>query len=853
MCITDELEALQLPEFLGQRTNVTKEELEKYVKTNRSRLWSDELGSNMGQADVHYGTDYMTKGGENYRENLLSMSTKSKASPQIAQAPSIENLKVVRGSDGWGSTDVSLVDPEGREIGWMSRISRDVPDERVLRIWQERERNLAQEELDQALQFNRSHWGKEYPNTMVSTRLQDFGDINGKKGTLIDELQSDWHQIGKEKGYYKPSKEMIKPAPITTGEFMTVNEFAKRAGIDVNEYVNSRNLMQKDIGHPLIDADSKLAVLLDDGKPVVARIANKNNGREVGEKELNKMVSDRQFAANRISKDTKQREAREASVKGMVPDVPYKENWYQLGLKKSIIDAVKKGDDRIYLPLGKTVSDRYSLSHQLDSVYIAKNKETGGWFIDGMKDNNSVIQKEVKNDVELEDTVGKELAKKAIENPEYGQEYKGIDLEVGGKGMQQYYDKNYLNYLKKFAKRYGGEVGETEIITRPEKWLLRGPNGEKPPYIQAFDDLAKGEAYLAKQIQQIPQFAKFSFTHQTPMTEKVYYYEPNDKAKKSILKGLPLKDGGRVHMNNGGTPPVSDLDFYAYNMPTLDNSQVSDMGARGYLDGADYKFGQTKMTRQRADAGVPDVQYARYAEYGEPFYGGRLSGRITEPSKQAYNRSHLADVRYSMPLDAGQLHVGVTGVRNQNPYGTNTHIGSVNAGYGMPVDGGHLMLYGSHSPQTKNTMMGVNYSRRFGLGGAVKPILNASKVASRTTALPTAPKKITGQGFADILEREKQSADIAKQELAKMKQELEMAKLRNEMTGISEAHRATMSGRPIPNFQPRQVTPEQVKSAYEEMMDPQLNLPLATGGKVVPFKKPEMSLDAMRLKTMFKR
>ena len=1014
----DEMEALKLPEFLGNRTGVTKEELETYIKKNRYQFYPTELNSRMGEADVHYGHGDMTEGGQNYRELLLGPKIDQFGRPR-AEPPSIEGLTVKRGANGWGSTDVSLVDPEGREIGYMSRIDRNMPDDRILATWRNREWKLAQDELDQANIFSKGHWGEEHPNTMISTRLQDFGDINGKKGTLIDELQSDWHQLGRKKGYFKPDTSMLKPAPKTTGEFMTVNDFAKRAGIDVNEYVASRNAMQKDIGHPFINAESKLAVLLDDGKPVVARIVERGNGKEVGQGTLDKMVSNRQFAANKIHKDFVQRQAREASVKRQPPDAPYKESWYQVGIKKSIIDAVKKGDDRIYLSTAKTVSDRYALSHQLDSVYIAKNKETGGWFIDGFKDGDSVIQKEVKNDAQLEETVGKDLAKKAMENPDYGQEYKGVDLDVGGKGMEQYYDKNYLNYLKKFAKRYGGEVGETEIVTRPEKWLLRGPNGEKPAYIQAFDDLAKGEAYLAKKRAEIPAFENFNFIHQTPLTQKVYYYEPNDKAKKSILKGLPLKDGGvvhavggggasklvkqallkasegkigqvadknlttlqdfhtslgdriaagvkdmqdkiaaaefkykkgdrvftdwtvknnyppyeilgqrilggkygmilrdpttgkalrdefgkalrepehvgyhyrhdfipkgeteagytistipetsikglidpeepykrggRVHMNQGGTPPATDLDFYSYQMPTMDNSQMYDTGARGYTDRGDYKFGQTKMVRKQADTGVPDVQYARYAEYGEPVFGGRLSGRVTEPNKQAYNASQLADIRYTLPMGKGAANIGVTGVRHQNPYGTNSHIGSVSAGYGMPVDGGNMLFYGSHSPQNNNTMFGVNYNRRFGVGGFVKPISNAAKVASRNTSLPTAPKKITGQGFSDILAKEVESSNIAKQELAKMKQEMDLANLKNQMSGISAAHEATMKGKPIPNFQPRQVSPEEVRSAYEEMMNPQLNLPLAKGGKVIQFKKPEMSLDAMRLKTMFKR
>jgi hypothetical protein len=54
------------------------------------------------------------------------------------------------------------------------------------------------------------------------------------------------------------------------------------------------------------------------------------------------------------------------------PDAPYKENWYELGIKKAIQQSVERGDDRLYMPLGETLVNRYkdSLLKQVDHIQL---------------------------------------------------------------------------------------------------------------------------------------------------------------------------------------------------------------------------------------------------------------------------------------------------------------------------------------------------------------------------------------------------------------------------------------------------------------------------------------------------
>ncbi len=59
------------------------------------------------------------------------------------------------------------------------------------------------------------HWSE--PNVLAHVRFDDRVDADGKRVLFIEEIQSDWHQAGREKGY----KEVVKELP---PEFEVINE-----------------------------------------------------------------------------------------------------------------------------------------------------------------------------------------------------------------------------------------------------------------------------------------------------------------------------------------------------------------------------------------------------------------------------------------------------------------------------------------------------------------------------------------------------------------------------------------------------------------------------------------------------
>ncbi len=249
--------------------------------------------------------------------------------------------------------------------------------------------------------YHKTHHGDE-PNVLFHLRVADHVDEEGKKGLLIDELQSDWHQTGREKGYGRQPSTFMLVNPKTSG---AVGNFATK---------------------------------------------------EEAEKFLKTSPRAEEFAQGKFF-------VFENKGKVVVPDAPFKDNWYQLGLKRAIKEAADTGMDRVYLTTGARQADRYDLRKHIGYLSI-KPRQNNMLLINATKDGDQVIWKEVPKD-QLADYVGKDMAKKAISDIDAGNpaQYSGLDLKVGGEGMKQYYDKTYKNYLEKYAKKHGGKLGMTKI------------------------------------------------------------------------------------------------------------------------------------------------------------------------------------------------------------------------------------------------------------------------------------------------------------------------------------------------------------------------------------------------------
>lgn len=380
----DEIKWTGLDEFLKTKPNVTKQEVQDYLANNRvevqevrstvPRLPGEEMPGDKGAFLPKFG-QYTLPGGENYREILLTMPVKQKL-------------------------------PEGWEI-------KHFPQANQYALYNERGEQVTRRPTsEQLMEIASKNTGENYssshfpdqPNILAHLRVNDRVDADGKKMLLIEEVQSDWHQAGREKGYGRKPSTFVLFNQKTGGE---VGNFATKE--EATEFMKT----------------SSRADEFAQGSFVVAE---KQGGKGV-------------------------------------PDAPFKDSWYQLALKRAVQYAAENGYDRIGLTTGSQQAARFDLSKQISYLSI-KPKSNGMVTINASKDGEPVIIKDVSKD-QLADYIGKDMAKKAISDIDAGKnaQYSDLDLQVGGEGMKKYYDEIYPKFLDKYGKKWNARVGETKVNT----------------------------------------------------------------------------------------------------------------------------------------------------------------------------------------------------------------------------------------------------------------------------------------------------------------------------------------------------------------------------------------------------
>ena len=265
-------------------------------------------------------------------------------------------------------------------------------------------------------EYRSPHWDE--PNVLAHVRFNERTDAEGKRVLFIEELQSDWHQEGRKKGYGLTDL----PAEHYAVERQTLGERGERWV--VRDLETGRAV---DEGATADEARRRVLDFLNTGGP----------GGRPGQG-------------------------------GAVPPAPFAKTWHELALKRMLRYAAEQGYDRVAWTSGSAQAERYDLSKQVESVTAkrligrpgeepiydltaidrtGRNHELGAYPADG-----------------LDRVVGKDLARSIASQDEEIHRYRGLDLKVGGEGMRAFYDRIVPEFLNKYGKKWGARVGEAEIV-----------------------------------------------------------------------------------------------------------------------------------------------------------------------------------------------------------------------------------------------------------------------------------------------------------------------------------------------------------------------------------------------------
>lgn len=361
--------------------------------------------------------NYTLPGGDNYREVLLTLPSRQEA---IEAHRAFLSRMRVKYPGTIAERKAAMTEEERRQLDYLGAKA-----------------NAQREDP----QYRSSHW--DQPNVLAHIRVNDRTDADGNKVLFVEEIQSDWGQQGKKKG------------------------FASK--------LRDEEIEKKLLFKTTSDGDG-FNVYTDDG-------------RMVGSGETRSEALADAIRGYRVAEQG-------------IPSAPFvtkTEGWLNLALKRIMIMAAEGGYDKVAFVNGEQSADRYDLSKRVGSIYYSKENGVGKGTLIAMPVGSTlndsvkpVLEKDNIAESEIEDYIGKDLAKKLLESPvdEGGfHSIEGDDLKVGGEGMKTFYDKIVPNAVKKLLPKLGGgQMGDITIASNDKLRKVRDDDGTYAIEEKRFDE-----------------------------------------------------------------------------------------------------------------------------------------------------------------------------------------------------------------------------------------------------------------------------------------------------------------------------------------------------------------------------
>jgi hypothetical protein len=415
----------------------------------------DVIDNEENEDDTKY-SQYQEPGGEKYKEVLLTMPSKG-----------LSNYEKM--------TNEELGELYEEQVGY-NPFNEGESRQSVIEMLRGNEGNKKQDNV-----FKSSHFDE--PNILAHVRFNER-EVNGEKVLFLEEVQSDWAQEGKKKGFEGDTTYKINKREATQSE----KDRAKKEWDEDVEYL--------------------FEAIAPNGKIIVSSFS--------------------EDAANRLAKE------RLANSKSGVPNMPFKQTpqWVNLALRRMIRYAAENGFDKIAWTNGEMQAKRYkeALTKEIKSITpttkdLEKSnsikgltlfvRSTGGnIYFEVDSDAKITYQDNVPDAMgnfvgkELSEAIGKDAAEQAMEATET---FETKDIVVRSAGMKAFYDAIVPSAASKLGKPFGAKVEPIQIDVKPNI-TEEGINLETGDIESAPTD-------------------KFSTVQSIPVNEKV---------KETVLQGVPL-------------------------------------------------------------------------------------------------------------------------------------------------------------------------------------------------------------------------------------------------------------------------------------------------------------------------
>ncbi len=365
----------------------------------------DQLDLSEASYDTTF-SDYQEPGGTDYRELLITLPVKPAKLPAADEAQK--------------RLDESGIDAPFRD-GAQQQIDR-----------------MRREGTARAT-FQSSHFDE--PNILAHLRFNSRTDVNGEPVMFLEEIQSDWAEQGRSKGFKGP----------------------QGVAFDPTTWLDFIHQVRADYATLLLD---RQGIPRDTAFRIAANAYERDAARAVGrEDEFNALAAHRD--ASRVQR----------IAPG--PFVQDTKAWTGLALKRAVMWAVQNGFTKVAWTTGAQQAERYDLSKQINRIKLfdAGADFRGKYRVTAYStEGRVVLDNYYPAKEELAGTIGKDLAERllAVKADRFGvKEISGIDIKTGGEGMHAYYGAIVPQVANELLRKVGGgKVGTVEIAG-----AMSGPGG----------------------------------------------------------------------------------------------------------------------------------------------------------------------------------------------------------------------------------------------------------------------------------------------------------------------------------------------------------------------------------------
>jgi hypothetical protein len=310
-----------------------------------------------------------------------------------------------------------IIDSRTGKVVWQSKdadLTTGIPEEAkrfAESYFKPEEREFAVFKRATGSEYTSSHF-PDIPNYVAHMRTNERVDADGRPGLFVEEFQSDRHQEGRKKGY-----DTERGVDIATKEFNRIVKPSKE--------VNSKQMQE---------------------------LVLSTNPRMI------------EWVKERLGQDYDRIRELAMQDKQSVPDAPFRTTWPLQLFKRALRDAVDSGKEWVGWTVGETQNDRFNLSKQVGKVVW--NEDTKMLTAYDPSQQRTVIQESNITADKLEDYIGKEVAKKLVDqspDEDMDRSLAGLDLRVGGEGMKGFYDTMLPKKIGKYVEPFGGKVEKSQI------------------------------------------------------------------------------------------------------------------------------------------------------------------------------------------------------------------------------------------------------------------------------------------------------------------------------------------------------------------------------------------------------